>query len=104
MRLNNAELTRTRVDWKFLLPIILWVGLNLTDSICTYNIIRLGGQENWFIFQWTQSMAITTVVKWLAVVLIPLILWKYKKVKWLWLFNAELMVIVGWNVWQLATY
>lgn len=88
---------------KFVLT--LWLAFNLIDTVLTLIIIKLGGQEIGLGYQLAnQSMISAVTAKWLIVILIPLVLYRYNEMKHLKWFLLIAILPVIWNAVQVVLY
>lgn len=83
---------------------LAWLTLNLADSLLTRYILQNGGAEVGLSYQIGYTMAGVVTVKWVAVLLIPFILYECGVIRWLKWFLPVVIIPVLWNVVQVLMY
>ena len=84
--------------------LLLWLTLNIADSLLTYTIVYLGGVETGLVYRITDSMTITTIAKYACVVLIALILAKLYRLQLLYWFTLPVVLVVWLNARELILH
>ena len=84
--------------------VILWLTLNIADSLLTYIIVYLGGVETGLVYRITDSMMITTIAKYACVVLIALILAKLHRLQLLYWLTLPVVLVVWLNARELILH
>lgn len=78
--------------------IVAWLVVNLADSLLTFVLLGMGGDEVWLILPVVHSMYWTTVVKWSGVALIGGMLAWINRLRWLRWFTVGMVLVVLWNL------
>lgn len=83
--------------------LVLWVELNIADSVLTWAVLNMGGAEIGLSYRIMGSMLWVTIGKYFGVALVPLVLYRYKRLRWLKWFNLYMVGVVIWNLIQFAS-
>jgi hypothetical protein len=75
-----------------------WLVVNLLDSVLTFVLFRMGGEESWLVLPVAHSMYWVTVAKWSGVALIGGMLVWMNRLRWLWWFTVGMVPVVLWNL------
>lgn len=78
--------------------IAVWLAVNLLDSVLTFTLLRMGGEEVWFVYPVVGSIFWTTVVKWSGVALVVGLLVRMNRPRWLWWFTLAMVPVALWNL------
>jgi len=79
----------------------LWLALNIADSVLTHINLSLGAKEVWTVYHLTGSMTATTIAKWAGVVLVVVVLGRYRRLRWLRWFCIGILLVVLWLIIEL---
>lgn len=87
--------------WEHRWAVGLWLALNIADSVLTGINLSLGAHEVWTAYRLTGSMTVTTIAKWACVVLVVVVLERYRRLRWLRWFCVGISPVVLWLIIEL---
>ncbi|MDP3052274.1 MAG: hypothetical protein Q8N42_02080 [bacterium] len=82
--------------------LVAWLIANLLDSLLTFALLRMGGEEAWLVLPVAHSMYWVTVAKWSGVALVVGMLVWMNRLRWLRWFTVGMVPVVLWNLAGLA--
>jgi hypothetical protein len=81
-----------------LLPVWVFSILNLFDTLTTYWDIHFGGFETNLIYQWSGNMSLVSGAKWIAVLVVILVVYRLRVSKLLWVASLLPLYAVVNNI------
>jgi hypothetical protein len=99
----NTALARKWLTYEQRPIIFAWVLINIVDTVLTCIALNMGASEMGAAYRMTGSLLYSTILKYLAVLLIAGIVVQIRRLRWLNYFVFGMLFVVSWNLAQIVS-